>query len=266
MGSIGRISEVRSDNRRLEIINTLPDNYPKIAINKEGIFEALGMGNNRSFERRRTHWAVKDVDLFETTTRLLHEAGNVPVVLPEEAMKRVWGDRYKNKAKLVFLSHRASCRRQVSEVRELLENQGLRCFVAHQDVTPSAIWHNEILNALNTMDIFIGFVTDDFSQRRVARPGSWLRLSTKRAPGVREVGRRGPQRYGGERTGPQNGLGVRRRRNNHIPETRGSPLTRMPVPSANSLGRRLWADHGTADYRPAGSGNSSRQATNDGLR
>ena len=162
VGSIGRISDVRSDNGRLEIIYTLPDIYPKIAVNKEGVFEALGMGNNGSMERHRTHWAVKDVDLFEMTTRLLHEAGNVPVVLPDEDMKRVWGEGYKSKAKLVFLSHRASFKRQVSDVRELLENQGLRCFVAHQDVTPSAIWHNEIVNALNTMDIFIGFVTDDF--------------------------------------------------------------------------------------------------------
>ena len=32
-GSIGRISEVRSNNRRLEIIYTLPSIYPKIVMN-----------------------------------------------------------------------------------------------------------------------------------------------------------------------------------------------------------------------------------------
>ena len=47
-------------------------------------------------------------------------------------------------------------------VREQLEEQGLRGFVAHEDIAPSTIWQNEILNALDTMDISIGFVTDDF--------------------------------------------------------------------------------------------------------
>ena len=161
VGSIGRISKVRSENRRFEIAYSLPSIYPRIRLNEERIFQALGMGTNRSFERGRTHWAVKDVDLFDVTTWLLHEMGNLPVVLSEEDMNRVWGDNHKRKP-LVFLSHRASYRRQVAQVREQLEGQGLRCFLAHEDVIPSTIWQNEILNALNTMDVFIGFVTDDF--------------------------------------------------------------------------------------------------------
>ena len=62
----------------------------------------------------------------------------------------------------MFLSHRACYRKQVAHVREHLESQGVSCFLAHEDVTPSMMWQNEILNALNTMDIFIGFITDDF--------------------------------------------------------------------------------------------------------
>ena len=162
VGSIGRaISEVRSDNQRFEIAYSLPSNYPRIRLNEEWIFQALGMGTNRSFERGRTHWAVKDIDLFDVTTRLLHEMDSVPVVLSEEDMSRVWGDNHKKKP-LVFLSHRAGYRLQVAQVREQLEDHGLRCFLAHQDVVPSSIWQDEILNALNTMDVFIGFVPDDF--------------------------------------------------------------------------------------------------------
>lgn len=161
VGSIGRISEVRSDGGQPRIIYTLPSIYPRIPISEDSVFEALGIGTGRSHERHRTHWAVKDIDLFEMITRLLHEAGNFPDVLSEAVMNRVWGDDYKRK-KLVFLSHRAGYRGQVAHVREQLESQGLRCFLAHEDVIPSTIWQNEILNALNTMDVFIGFVTDDF--------------------------------------------------------------------------------------------------------
>lgn len=39
--------------------------------------------------------------------------------------------------------------------------------MAHDDITPGSLWQNEIVKALNTMDIFIGFVTDEFHQ------GSW---------------------------------------------------------------------------------------------
>lgn len=161
IGSIGRISEVRSEGRRHLIAYTLPNVYPKIPIGEDAVYEALGIGTGRSFEQNRTHWAVKDVDLFDVTTRLLHRAGNVPVVLSGEEMNRVWGEGHRRK-KLVFLSHRAAYRRQVAQVREQLEQHGLACFVAHEDVTPSRIWQNEILNALNTMDVFVGFVTDDF--------------------------------------------------------------------------------------------------------
>ena len=152
---------MRSDGGKYQITYTLPNIYPRIPINEDSVFEALGIGTGRSFEQHRTHWAVKDIDLFDVSTRLLHKAGNVPVVLSGEEMNRVWGDGHERK-KLVFLSHRAAYRRQVAQAREQLESQGLRCFVAHEDVIPSMIWQNEILNALNTMEVFIGFVTDDF--------------------------------------------------------------------------------------------------------
>ena len=158
VGSIGRISEVRAEGGKYRIIYTLPDIYPRISMNEESVFEALGIGAG---ERQRTHWSVKDVDLFEVTTRLLHQEGNGPVVLSGEEMNRVWG-RDRIGKKLAFLSHRAAYRGQVAQVREQLEKQNLRCFVAHEDVNPSSIWQNEILNALNTMDVFIGFVTDNF--------------------------------------------------------------------------------------------------------
>ena len=161
VGSIGRITEVRADGRKCQITYTLPNVYPSISMNEDSVYEVLGIGTGKSYEQSRTHWAVKDVDLFEVTTRLIHRSGNVPTVLSGGELSRIWGNGYQRK-KLVFLSHRAAFRRQVAQVREHLESQGLSCFVAHQDVTPSTIWQNEILKALSTMEVFIGFVTDDF--------------------------------------------------------------------------------------------------------
>ncbi len=161
IGSIGKISDIRAEQRQFEIMYTLPDIYPKLVMKEERVFESLGMGAHGSGERHRNHWAVKDVDLFEVATRILYEPGTAQVVLSEGNMNQVWGDGYKGK-QLVFLSYRAAYKSKVSEVRVQLEAQGFRCFLAHEDVTPSMLWQKEILKALDTMHIFIGFVTGDF--------------------------------------------------------------------------------------------------------
>ena len=159
-GAIGRITEVARRGTILEINYTLPPGYPTIRMNEDSVFESLGIGVN-GFERNRTHWAVKEVDLFEATTRLLHAQGDAPVVLSDEQMRNVWGDGYGSK-KLAFLSHNAQHSQQAAGVKAQLEQRGICCFLAHEDIVPSTIWHEEILKALNTMDIFIGLVTDDF--------------------------------------------------------------------------------------------------------
>ena len=98
---------------------------------------------------------------------------NAPIVLSDGQMRNVWGDSYRGK-KLVFLSHNAQHSDQVARVKAQMEERGICCFLAHKDIAPSTIWQDEIVNALNTMDIalntmdiFIGFVTDDFHS------GSW---------------------------------------------------------------------------------------------
>ena len=159
-GAIGRITDVAQRGTIFEINYTLPPGYPSIRMNDDAVVASLGIRVD-GFERNRTHWAVKDVDLFEATTRLLHAEGNAPIVLSDEQMRNVWGYDYGRK-KLAFLSHRAQHSQQVAEVKAQLEERGLCCFLAHQDIVASTIWQEEILKALNTMDIFIGFLTDDF--------------------------------------------------------------------------------------------------------
>lgn len=159
-GAIGRISRVTPQAGGIELIYSLPSHYPRLRLNSDEMLASVGI-DVRGLEWRRTHWAVKDIDLFEITTTMLHNSDHHVMLLPGHEMQRIWGEKYQQ-GKLVFLSHRANYRRQVSEVKAVLETQGLSCFLAHEDVMPSLSWQNEILNALNTMDVFVGFVTDDF--------------------------------------------------------------------------------------------------------
>ena len=52
-GSIGRISEVRSDGGQRRIVYTLPSVYPRISLNQDSVFVALGIQTGRSFERQQ---------------------------------------------------------------------------------------------------------------------------------------------------------------------------------------------------------------------
>ena len=83
-------------------------------------------------------------------------------------MKKIWGQNYKDKT-LIFLSHKANYKKQVSQIKENLETESksISCFVAHQDIHPTLEWRKEIIKALNTMNVFIGVITDDFHK------GSW---------------------------------------------------------------------------------------------
>ena len=173
-GYIGRISTVKFEGQAFEITYTLPDVYPTIRLNDDSVFESLGIGVGQSWERSRTHWAVKDVDLFETTTRLLHDRTPAPVILSAAEMRNVWGDDYRRRTR-VFLSHSAYYSGNAAQVKARLEQRELSCFLAHQDATPSLEWQEEISKALNTMDIFVGLVTDDFHR------GGWIDQEIGRA-------------------------------------------------------------------------------------
>lgn len=163
-GTIGIIRSAKMQNEFIKLTYTLQSEYPKIPMNQDQIFRRLGISDG--FERSRTYWAVKDIDLFQYVTRMLYEKSESQVSLSHGEMKNLWGSNYYGK-KLIFLSHKARDRSKVSGIKQILEKENARCFVAHDDITPGSLWQNEIVKALNTMDMFIGFVTDIFHQ------GSW---------------------------------------------------------------------------------------------
>ncbi len=166
IGRVGRITDVRSGVSQLRIKYSLPEDYPRVVMDQDRVFEGLDIGTERWGERTRTHWAVKDVDLFEYTTTMLQEHVAATAPPPPEDIIRVWGPDHKTRV-LAFLSHRAQHKREVAQVKQHLESHGVRCFLAHEDVVPTLEWQNEITLALSSMELFIGFVTEDFHE------GAW---------------------------------------------------------------------------------------------
>ena len=62
----------------------------------------------------------------------------------------------------LFISHRDEHKLVANELAETLESYGISSFVAHDSIQPMSIWQTEILNGLESMEIMLALVTDDF--------------------------------------------------------------------------------------------------------
>jgi hypothetical protein len=81
-------------------------------------------------------------------------------VAPPEAIRRVWGpDGYR-----VFLSHKAEVKKETAELKARLALFGISGFVAHQDISPTREWQDEIEHALRSMDAFVALLTERFRE------------------------------------------------------------------------------------------------------
>jgi hypothetical protein len=97
---------------------------------------------------------VRDRD-WRRESGVLQSSQRVTTVASAE---RVWGDRgYR-----LFLSHKATVKKQVGMLKDGLEPFGIRGFVAHEDIHPTKDWQDEIENALASMDAFAALLTEDF--------------------------------------------------------------------------------------------------------
>jgi len=61
-----------------------------------------------------------------------------------------------------FISHRDSKKREAKVLANSLEDLGVTCFVAHDSIVPMTTWKEEIYKALNTMEAFVCFITEDY--------------------------------------------------------------------------------------------------------
>lgn len=79
-------------------------------------------------------------------------------VVQPDASKRIWGDSgYR-----VFLSHKSEVKVETAELKDRLNDFGISCFVAHEDIHPTQEWQDEIENALASMDAFVAVMTANF--------------------------------------------------------------------------------------------------------
>ncbi len=62
----------------------------------------------------------------------------------------------------LFISHRDTYKSQTNELARALEPYGISSFVAHDTIEPMTQWRAEIRKGLETMEIMLAFVTDDF--------------------------------------------------------------------------------------------------------
>ncbi|QAR34018.1 toll/interleukin-1 receptor domain-containing protein [Geovibrio thiophilus] len=64
----------------------------------------------------------------------------------------------------LFLSHKANYKKETKILKDELAKFGIRAFVAHEDITPSAEWQTEIERALSSMDALVALLTPDFHE------------------------------------------------------------------------------------------------------
>lgn len=75
-----------------------------------------------------------------------------------EVASRVWG----NEGYRVFLSHKNDVKKETAQLKEKLNLFGISGFVAHEDISPTKEWQEEIENALFSMDAFVALMTEGF--------------------------------------------------------------------------------------------------------
>ena len=62
-----------------------------------------------------------------------------------------------------FLSYQTKDKKAAGEVRELLGEIGITCFLAHEDIQVSEEWRHKILEEIGKVDLFIALLSDNYS-------------------------------------------------------------------------------------------------------
>ncbi len=92
------------------------------------------------------------------------EAPSTPAtgVLPSrEVASDLWGD---TEFLRLFITHKSEDKERATEIRDACQKLGIACFVAHEDIEPTAEWQTEIERALHSMDVLLALLTPEFHE------------------------------------------------------------------------------------------------------
>ncbi len=135
--------------------------YSKIAPNLEDIREEIcrvlndvHQVNGESVSRVRIKIDQQSISDWRKQTGLLHD-GQMNYTQAEAGA--LWGQGLR-----MFISHASKQKGNASELGDLLENEGMSVFIAHEDIHPTWEWQREIEKALSTMDAFVALLTEEF--------------------------------------------------------------------------------------------------------
>lgn len=64
----------------------------------------------------------------------------------------------------LFISHRDQYKAAANDLAETLEGFGVSSFVAHDTIQPMSEWRKEIMKGLESMEVMLVFLTDDFHE------------------------------------------------------------------------------------------------------
>lgn len=62
----------------------------------------------------------------------------------------------------LFISHRDNHKVAAKSLANALKSYGISAFVAHDTIEPMTTWQKEIIKGLQTMEVMLAFITDDF--------------------------------------------------------------------------------------------------------
>lgn len=138
-GRVGKLVSVREDDRGCTVEYQLTYALPPMPIFSKDTYLRLGCVDRKRNqwwpEWKRTHWVVKDIDLYNAVAEIygekLLDANLLPVndldKIGDLDMKRIWGDGNSNRPRL-FISHKAAHRGKVQELAETLNTRNIRTF------------------------------------------------------------------------------------------------------------------------------------------
>jgi len=130
--------------------------------NQEEIFKRLQQDLNKAIPEVENEYVrvvyVKAADDSDPHYQASISFSREPQLSPQRT--GLWTENYLR----VFLSHRDKHKSIAHDLANSLEPFGVSAFVAHDAIKPMKEWEQEILNGLNTMEVMIVLLTDDFHE------------------------------------------------------------------------------------------------------